>query len=112
MIRRPPRSTLFPYTTLFRSDLPTLAEVGVPDFQVTIWHGLYAPKGTPADIVKKVNEAMKAALKDPEFIKRQEALGAVIASDGRIEPEGHKKFVQAEIEKWGKVIKAAGTYAD
>lgn len=50
--------------------------------------------------------------KDPEFIKRQEALGAVIASDGRIEPEGHKKFVQAEIEKWGKVIKAAGTYAD
>lgn len=93
-------------------DLPTLAEVGVPDFQVTIWHGLYAPKGTPADIVKKVNEAMKAALKDPEFIKRQEALGAVIASDGRIEPEGHKKFVQAEIEKWGKVIKAAGTYAD
>ena len=93
-------------------DLPTLAEVGVPDFQVTIWHGLYAPKGTPADVVKKVNEAMKAALKDPEFIKRQEALGAVIASDGRIEPEGHKKFVQAEIEKWGKVIKAAGTYAD
>ena len=61
---------------------------------------------------KKVNEAMKASLKDPEFIKRQEALGAVIASDGRIEPEGHKKFVQAEIEKWGKVIKAAGTYAD
>ncbi len=93
-------------------DLPTLDEAGLKGFNVSIWHGLYAPKGTPADVVKKVNEAMKAALKDPEFIKRQEALGAVIASDGRIEPEGHKKFVQAEIEKWGKVIKAAGTYAD
>ncbi len=93
-------------------DLPTLQEVGLKDFQVTIWHGLYAPKGTPADVMKKVNEAMKASLKDPEFIKRQEALGAVIASDARIEPAGHKKFVEGEIAKWGKVIKAAGTYAD
>ena len=47
-----------------------------------------------------------------EFIKRQEALGAVIASDARIEPAGHKKFVEGEIAKWGKVIKAAGIYAD
>lgn len=93
-------------------DLPTLQESGLKDFQVTIWHGLYAPKGTPADIMQKLNEALKAALKDPEFIKRQEALGAVIASDDRITPAGHKKFVEAEIAKWGKVIKAAGTYAD
>ena len=55
---------------------------------------------------------MKASLKDPEFIKRQEALGAVIATDDRINPAGHKKFVEAEIAKWGKVIKAAGIYAD
>lgn len=93
-------------------DLPTLQESGLKDFQVTIWHGLYAPKGTPADVMQKLNEALKAALKDPEFIKRQEALGAVIASDDRITPAGHKKFVEAEIAKWGKVIKAAGTYAD
>ncbi|WP_027016238.1 tripartite tricarboxylate transporter substrate-binding protein [Comamonas composti] len=93
-------------------DLPTLNEVGLKDFQVTIWHGLYAPKGTPAAVVKKINDALKLALKDPEFIKREEALGAVIANDARLEPEGHKKFVQAEIEKWGQVIKAAGTYAD
>ena len=99
-------------TTPALKDLPTLQSLGLKDFNVTIWHGLYLPKGTPADVVHKINEAMKASLKDPEFIKRQEALGAVIASDGRIEPEGHKKFVQAEIEKWGKVIKAAGTYAD
>ena len=93
-------------------DLPTLQSLGLKDFNVTIWHGLYAPKGTPAEVVKKVNEAMKTSLKDPEFIKRQEALGAVIASDDRINPAGHKKFVESEIAKWGKVIKAADIYAD
>ncbi|CAM3960338.1 tripartite tricarboxylate transporter substrate-binding protein [Paracidovorax anthurii] len=93
-------------------DLPTLAESGVKDFQVTIWHGLYAPKGTPADVTKKLNDALKAALKDPDFIKKQEGLGAVVAADQRVEPAEHKKFVQAEIDKWGTIIKAAGTYAD
>ncbi|GAB3363874.1 MULTISPECIES: tripartite tricarboxylate transporter substrate-binding protein [Giesbergeria] len=92
--------------------LPTLAESGLKDFQVTIWHGLYAPKGTPADVLAKINTALKTALKDPEFIKKQEGLGAVVATDQRIEPAEHKKFVQAEIDKWGVVIKAAGTYAD
>lgn len=93
-------------------DLPTLNDSGLKDFQVTIWHGLYAPKGTPAHVTQKINEALKLALKDPEFIKKQEGLGAVVATDKRIEPAEHKKFVQAEIEKWGAVIKAAGTYAD
>jgi len=93
-------------------DLPTLDESGLKNFQVTIWHGLYAPKGTPAHVTQKINEALRQALKDPEFIKKQEGLGAVVATDKRIEPVEHKKFVQAEIEKWGTIIKAAGTYAD
>ena len=93
-------------------ELPTLQESGLKDFQVTIWHGLYAPKGTPADVMKTLNTALKASLKDPEFIQRQEALGAVIATDSRVDPAGHKKFVESEIAKWGKVIKAAGIYAD
>ena len=93
-------------------DLPTMAESGVKDFQITIWHGLYAPKGTPADIQVKINTALKAALKDPDFIKKQEGLGAVVATDRRIEPAEHKKFVQAEIAKWTPIIKAAGVYAD
>ena len=93
-------------------DLPTLQESGLKDFAVTIWHGLYAPKGTPAAVVKTLNDALKVALKDPEFIKREEALGAVIANDQRVEPAEHKKFVQAETAKWGAVIKAAGDYAD
>ena len=99
-------------TTPLLKDLPTLDESGLKNFQVTIWHGLYAPKGTPAPVLKKLNEAMKAALRDAHFIKREEALGAVVATDGRIEPEGHRKFVADEIAKWTPIIKAAGVYAD
>ena len=99
-------------TTPALKDLPTLDEAGMKGFQVTIWHGLYAPKGTPAPALAKINTALKAALKDPEFIKKQEGLGAVVANDKRVEPAEHKKFVQSEIDKWGAVIKAAGTYAD
>ncbi|MDM0017450.1 tripartite tricarboxylate transporter substrate-binding protein [Variovorax saccharolyticus] len=99
-------------TTPLLKDLPTLQEEGLKGFEVTIWHGLYAPKGTPPAITKKLNDALKVALKDPEFIKKQEGLGAVVATDGRIEPEGHKKFVAAEIAKWSPIIKAAGVYAD
>ena len=92
--------------------LPTMQESGLKGFEVTIWHGLYAPKGTPADALGKINAALKAALKDPEFIKKQEALGAVIVTDKRVEPAEHKKFVASEIAKWGPVIQAAGVYAD
>ena len=93
-------------------DLPTLGELGVKDFNVSIWHGVYAPKGTPEAVMAKLNTAIQAALKDPEFIKKQEGLGAVIATDKRIERAGHKEFVQSEINSWTKVIKAAGQFAD
>ena len=93
-------------------DLPTLDEAGLKGFDVSIWHGLYAPKGTPAAVLKTLNDALKAALKDPEFIKKQEGLGAVVVNDARANPAEHKKFVAAEVAKWGAVIKAAGQYAD
>ncbi len=99
-------------TTPALKDLPTLQESGLKGFEVTIWHGLYAPKGTPADVQAKLNTALKAALKDPEFVKKQEGLGAVVVTDKRMEPAEHKKFVAAEIAKWSPVIKAAGVYAD
>ena len=92
--------------------LPTLDESGLKGFNVTIWHGLYAPKGTPKPALDKLNAALRGALKDPEFIKRQEALGAVVVADARVGQADHKKFVEAEIAKWGPVIKAAGQYAD
>ena len=99
-------------TTPALKDLPTLQEAGLKDFEVTIWHGLYAPKGTPAEVLTKLNNALKVALKDPEFLKKEEALGAVVVSDKRTAPAEHKKFVAAEIAKWGPIIKAAGIYAD
>ena len=105
-------TTAKPLTTPALKDLPTLQASGLKGFEVTIWHGLYAPKGTPADVLAKLNSALKVALKDPEFIKKQEGLGAVVVSDKRIEPAEHKKFVAAEIAKWSPVIKAAGVYAD
>jgi tripartite-type tricarboxylate transporter receptor subunit TctC len=93
-------------------DLPSMQEAGFKDFAVTIWQGLYAPKGTPAAVLKRLNDALKVAVKDPEFISKQEAGGAIVINDARNDATGHKTFVQAEINKWSPVIKAAGVYAD
>lgn len=105
-------STLKRLTTPALAKLPTLDESGLKGFNVTIWHGLYAPKGTPKAAVDTINAALRGALKDPDFIKRQEALGAVVITDARTGGAEHKKFVEAEIAKWGPAIKAAGQYAD
>jgi tripartite-type tricarboxylate transporter receptor subunit TctC len=94
------------------ASLPTLAESGLPDFSVNVWHGLYAPKSTPAPVLAKLNDALRGALKDPELIKRQEALGISVVADSRVEPVAHKKFVEGEVARWAKVIQAAGAYAD
>jgi len=105
-------TTTKPLTAPALAKLPTLDAAGLKGFNVSIWHGLYAPKGTPKAAIDKVNAALRGALKDAEFIKRQEALGAVVVSDSRVGGAEHKKFVEAEIAKWGPVIKAAGQYAD
>jgi tripartite-type tricarboxylate transporter receptor subunit TctC len=99
-------------TTPALAKLPTLDESGLKGFNVSIWHALYAPKGTPKAVTDKINAALKVALKDPDFIKREEGLGAVVVTDARVNGPEHKKFVEAEINKWGPIIKAAGQYAD
>ncbi len=93
-------------------DMPTMQEAGLKDFTVTIWQGLYAPKGTPAPVLKKLNDALRTAVKDPEFIRKQDAGGASVITDNRVDPATHKAFVMAEIAKWAPVIKAGGVYAD
>ena len=93
-------------------DVPTLDEAGQKGFQVTIWHGLYGPKNLAPEVQTKINNALKAALKDPEFVKKQEGLGAVVIADKRAEQADHKKFVMDEIARWTPIIKAAGVYAD
>jgi tripartite-type tricarboxylate transporter receptor subunit TctC len=93
-------------------DYPTLGEMGLKGFNLTIWHGLYAPKGTPPLVTKQLNDALKLALKDPDFVKKQEALGALIVTDNRVEPAAHKAFVAAEMAKLKPVIEAAKQFAD
>jgi tripartite-type tricarboxylate transporter receptor subunit TctC len=92
--------------------LPTLNEAGLVGFEVNVWQGLYAPRGTPSAVVDKLNTALLQAMNDPEFVSRQQAMGAVIIRDARSQPVEHKKFVAAEIDKWGAIIKQAGQYAD
>ena len=94
------------------SHLPTLQELGLKGFQVSIWHGTYAPKGLSPQTQERWLSALRSVLNDPAFVKKQEALGAVMITDKRTEPEGHRKFVLSEIAKWSPVIKAAGVYAD
>jgi tripartite-type tricarboxylate transporter receptor subunit TctC len=91
---------------------PTLAEQGLKDFEVVVWHGIYAPKGTPKAIVDKMNAAVRTALKDPEVVKRMDALGAEIVPDATNTPEALHVWLKSEIDKWGPVIKASGKFAD
>ncbi|RTZ43394.1 tripartite tricarboxylate transporter substrate binding protein BugD [Candidimonas sp. SYP-B2681] len=90
------------------AEVPTLAESGLANFNVTVWHGLYAPRGTPSDVIAKLNTALRSALKNPDLIRRQEALGLTIINDERLEPAGHKKYVTAEMDRWAKVIRDSG----
>ena len=99
-------------TTPALKNLRLLDESGLKGFNVSVWQGLYAPKGTPKAVTDKINAALRTALKDPEFVKREEALGAVIMTDARLGGAKHKRFVEAEIAKWGPIIMAAGVYAD
>ncbi len=105
-------TTAKPLSTPALREVPTLQSQGLKGFEVTVWQGLYAPRGTPADVLAKINAALKLALKDPDFVKKQEALGAAVVTDQRVEPAEHRKFVMAELAKWSPILKAAGVYAD
>lgn len=91
---------------------PTLAEQGLKDFEVVVWHGIYAPKGTPRPIVERMNAAVRAALKDPDVVRRMDELGAEIVPDASNTPEGLQAWLRSEIDKWGPAIKAGGKFAD
>jgi tripartite-type tricarboxylate transporter receptor subunit TctC len=94
------------------SDVPTAHEAGLPNFEVVVWHGLYAPKGTPKPVVATLAKALQAAIKDPTVKQRFAELGAESVPENRATPEAHRSFLKTEIEKWGPIIKKAGVYAD
>jgi tripartite-type tricarboxylate transporter receptor subunit TctC len=93
-------------------DVPTLAEQGLPGFQMVVWHGVYAPKGTPKVAIEKFGNALRAALKDPAVSAKLTELGAMIVPEDKQTPAGLQTWLQQETLRYGPVIKAAGQFAD
>jgi tripartite-type tricarboxylate transporter receptor subunit TctC len=92
-------------------DLPTTAEAGLPEVSVGVWHGLYAPAGTPEDVVAKLTEALQAALADETVASRFAELGTLPEPADRATPEAHSAHLAAQIELWKPIIEAAGVAA-
>jgi tripartite-type tricarboxylate transporter receptor subunit TctC len=93
-------------------NVPTLDEQGLKGFEVKVWHGMYAPKGTPAPVLEKINAALRVAMQDPMVKQRLADLSSDIPPVDKMTPAGLKTHLEAEIAKWGPVIKKAGIYAD
>lgn len=93
-------------------DLPTLNESGLPGFEVAVWHGLYAPKGTPKQVVDTLSGALQVALKDPAVKQRFADLGTEPVADNRATPEALRAHLKSEIDRWNPIIAKAGVYAD
>ena len=93
-------------------NVPTLDEAGLKGFNLSVWQGLYAPKGTPKQVITSLNLALRAAVQDPEFAKKQALDGARIVKDEKLSPEGHRNLVQTETAKWSEAIRKANAYAD
>jgi tripartite-type tricarboxylate transporter receptor subunit TctC len=93
-------------------DIPTLDEQGLKGFEVTIWHALYAPKGTPKPALDKLVSALQQSLKNDDVKKRFAELGATTYPPDQATPAALEKHLKAEIEKWTPLIKKAGVYAD
>ncbi|MBT2322373.1 tripartite tricarboxylate transporter substrate binding protein BugD [Variovorax paradoxus] len=89
-------------------DIPTLDEQGLKGFDVRVWHGIYAPKGTPAAVTQKLNVALRAALQDEVVKQRLADLSSEIVPMEKVTPEALRSHLAAETAKWGKVIRAAG----
>jgi tripartite-type tricarboxylate transporter receptor subunit TctC len=93
-------------------DIPTVDEAGLPNFHMTLWSGLWAPKGTPKEIIARVNAAALDALKDPQTRKNLENLGLQMPPADKSTPEALGEWQKAEIAKWWPIIKAAHVAVD
>jgi tripartite-type tricarboxylate transporter receptor subunit TctC len=93
-------------------DVPTVDETGLPEFYISVWHGLWAPKRTPADVVRKLNEAVVAALADAGTRDKLASLGQEIPAAEQLTPAALAVFQKAEIDKWWPIVKTAGIKAE
>lgn len=94
------------------ANVPTLDEAGLKGFSLSVWQGLYAPKGTPEHVIKTLNGALQVALRDPAFMSRQKADGASIVRDEKSTPAGHRNLVGSETSKWSEVIRKANALSE
>ena len=93
-------------------DVPACSEAGLPKFEVGVWHGLYAPKGTPKPVIDKLASGLQAALKEATVKSRLAELGTEPVAQDKATPEALRSHLKAEIDKWNPIIKKAGVYAD
>lgn len=94
------------------ANLPTLDEAGLKGFDLAVWHGIYAPKGTPKEALDKLVNALQVALKDPKVIERFASLGTEPVAQKEATPAGLSAKLKSEIDKWRPLIQKAGVYAD
>lgn len=104
-VTTPARLDIFP-------DVPTAAEAGMPGVEVTVWHGIYAPAGTPQEAIERLEAALQTALADPAIGEQMAQLGTAPSSAEDATPEALGAKLQSEIARWQPIIEAAGVYAD
>jgi tripartite-type tricarboxylate transporter receptor subunit TctC len=92
-------------------DLPTIAESGLPDFQMVVWYAMYAPKGTPKPVIDKLSAALRKALQDPEVQERLAQSGAETVPPERARPDVLRDHLKVEIDRWVPIIRKAGVLA-
>lgn len=93
-------------------EVPTASEAGLPKFEVVVWHGLYAPKGTPKAAVNRLTKALQSALQDPVVKERFAELGTEPVAQKDATPAALRAQLKAETNKWGPILKKAGQFAD
>jgi tripartite-type tricarboxylate transporter receptor subunit TctC len=90
------------------SDVPTAAELGLPDVNLAVWHGMYVPRATPRDIVDRLNTALRAALADPAIIARFGQLGTSVFPESERSSAAHEKMFHTEYQRLGQLLSAMG----
>ncbi len=93
-------------------NIPTATEAGLANFTVSIWHGMYAPRGTPQPVIQRLNQALRVAIQDRAVVDRLNTLASPPEPLARVTPEAHRAFLEAEINRWRPILQAAGQFAD
>jgi tripartite-type tricarboxylate transporter receptor subunit TctC len=92
-------------------EVPTFKEQGLNNFELAVWHGIYAPKDTPNKVIDRLNKSIRTAFSEPALIKKFTDMGVVIPEGARLEPNALGEHLKADIKRWDPVIKAAGAKA-